>query len=178
VVRPALALLVLVTSSCAGEDVTEVFACYSVDPALVVPGGSVSVCAVSEPDGRVLFGCDGSPIGGLDLGLQTQGYVRSRADALRIELAADVPGTGAIRQTAQVEFQPDRVVDLSLRIESACAARVCPAAQTCVGGACLPEAINGECLATHGRPAPEGCLDLRVTRGCSGEPRDSGPPAS
>lgn len=176
--KRATALLVLASASCSGEDVTEVFACYSVDPALVVPGGSVGVCAVSQPDGRVLFGCDGSPIGGLDLGVQTQGYVQSRADALRIELSAEVPGTGSITQSVQVDFQPGRIVDVSLRIESACAMRVCPSGETCVGGTCLPVTINAACLATHGQPAPEGCLDLRATRGCGREPRDSGPPAS
>jgi hypothetical protein len=167
VIRALILAVVVAFSGCGGDEVTEIFVCYEVEPDLRMPDGELRICATATPDGRPLFGCDGSSIGRLDAMPQTQGYVRRRADGVRLELAADVPGTGLVTQSAAVPFQADRIVDVVLRIERACLSLVCPPGQTCGAGRCLPEAVDPTCLADHGGAARTGCTDPRVIPGCA-----------
>ena len=170
----ALSFLASIACGCGGDSVTEIFVCYSVDPALSMPDGSLRVCATADPDGRVLFGCDGSEIGRLDAPLETQGFVRRRAEGIEVELSAEIPSMGTIAQRAHVPFQAGRIVDLSLQIDPRCASVPCPAGQTCAAGACYGEDVDPACLTDHGSPARPGCTDPRVIPGCRAASRDGG----
>jgi hypothetical protein len=167
---PPLALLIC--AACGEIPVTEVFACYSVDPALATRNGSLRICAQTDDMARVLYGCDGSDIGSLTSGEISQGFVRSRAAGVLLRFEAQIEATGGgtttITQRAAVPFQDDRVVDVSLRIDAACEGTGCAAGLTCVAGTCFPDAVPAECLADHLGPSRPGCDDPRVTRGCGG----------
>lgn len=170
--RGVLGFALLLLSGCGEEPVTEIFACYSVDEALASARGEVRICAQTSDMERVLFGCDGSPIGQLGDGVISQGFVQSRASGVVLELSADVPGAAGgvetVVQRAIVPFQRDRVVAVSLEIEAACRASGCPSGTTCAGGSCVSEAVDPGCLGDLGGPPVEGCTDVRVTRGCAG----------
>ncbi len=173
-VRFALALgLAVLCLGCADEPVTEIFACYSVDPALHGPGGSLRLRVFGADGRRQLYD---SSLGALGPGELTHGYVQSSESGILLELEADVPvptGSTTIVQRARVPFQRDRIVDVALRIELGCRDRSCAADTTCVGGTCLPVDVDPACLPDHGEPASSECTDPRVTRGC-GSGADAG----
>lgn len=161
----------LFCGACAPEPVTEILFCYSIDPAFTGSAGELRICAQTDDGRRVLFGCDGSPVGRVSDGELSQGFVQSRASGVLVRFEADVTdvtGTYTIAQGARVPFQPERVVGVSLYIEPACADHPCSFGETCAAGLCVPEAIDPSCLADHGdRPRP-GCTDPRAVRGCDG----------
>lgn len=169
--RIILPLAAALCGACGPEPVTEIYVCYSIDPAFTSSAGEVRICAQTDDGRRVLFGCDGSPVGRVSDGELSQGFVRERASGVFVELEADVTdptGTYTIAQGARVPFQSDRVVGVSLHIEPACADHPCSFGETCAAGVCVPLPLDPACLADLGdRPRP-GCSDPRVARGCDG----------
>lgn len=163
--------LALLGAACGPDPVTEILVCYSIDPAFTASGGDVRVCAQTDDGRRVLFGCDGSAVASVSDGELSQGFVKARAAGILVRLEADVTdvtGTYTITQGARVPFQADRIVEVSLRVEPACADHPCSFGETCVAGVCAPEAIDPSCLSDHGDPPRPGCTDPRVARGCDG----------
>lgn len=148
---------------------TEIFACYSIDEALVAPGTTAMLRAETLPTGRTLF--DG-PLPGIATG-ETQGFVQREADGVRLELTAQVPDPViadrmvTVVQVVTVPFSEGRIIDVSLTIEEACLSTPCALGDTCVAGECRSEALAVRCLRRHGdEPSPD-CDDLRGLRVCA-----------
>jgi len=163
---PWAVTVALLVVGCA-DPVTEVFACYGVAPSLRRPGGELRVCARTLDGSRVLFGCDGSDLGGLVAERYTQGYVRNRADGVSLEIEADVPMGGTLvtaQQAADVPFVEGRIVDVALRIEEPCMGVSCAVGETCALGVCVATRIEPDCLPDHGTLSA--CPDGRVNRPC------------
>lgn len=167
---------VLCLCACGGGGLTEFFVCYSIDEELVNPQTRVTVCARDDQDALV-FGCDGVPLASSALdGIASQGFVQSEARAVRIELVGMIDrDVGGIRQIATVsqaielDFDPGRVVDVSLHIAAACLGRPCAADETCVRGACIPTRIpNARCYSEHDQPPVSSsvCDDPRLSTSC------------
>lgn len=170
-------LLLLCLCSCGG-DLTELFVCYGIDEELVNPQTRVTVCARDEED-AVVFGCDGVPLGISTLGgIASQGFVQSDARAVSIELVGmidrDVGGTrqmATVRQAIELDFDPGRVIDVSLRLDASCIGRTCAADETCAQGVCFPTRIaNARCYSEHDQPPVSSsvCDDPRLSTSCFG----------
>lgn len=177
-VSVALAMLAMLGTSCGGEELTEIFVCYSIDDTLVNPDTRVTVCARDER-GQNLFGCgDGllsiSTLGGT----ASQGFVQDLAETVRIELVGsiqrEVDGvlqTSTISQAIELDFQPGRTIDVNLSIDAECINRPCAPTETCVVGTCQPVRIpNARCLSDHGEAPNRGgvCDDDRLANSCAG----------
>jgi len=173
-VRRGAWCLLLLALSCGDPELTELFVCYEIDPELVSAGTTTRVCATSDT-GAILAGCDESTRIqlGSDGRARSQAFVQRDAERIQIALEAVVtrPGVGdtELSQSIDVPFATGRVVDVTLRLENACLDRVCPDAETCVDGRCLPIAVDGErCFTDHGTAPDPFCegMDARLTRGC------------
>jgi hypothetical protein len=157
----------------AGGGVTEILACYGIEATASGPATTARLCAETDDSSRLLFGCDASTLfRGPGRQEVSQGFVQERADGVKLTLVAEnvigedgAPGT--VTQTTIVPFVSGRVVDVSLMIEASCIGLVCRLDETCVGGVCVPAALDPSCLPTHGHGPPTGCTDPRVTRGCA-----------
>ena len=170
-------LLLLCLCSCGG-DLTELFVCYGIDDELVNPQTRVTVCARDDQD-AIVFGCDGAPLAISTLGgIASQGFVQSEARAVHIELVGmidrDVGGTrqmATFSQAIDLDFEPGRVIDVSLRLAASCIGRTCGDDETCVEGACFPTRVaNARCYSEHDQPpiSSSVCDDARLSTSCFG----------
>ncbi len=168
--------LILFLCACGGGDLTELFVCYSIDEELVNPQTRVTVCARDDQE-AIVFGCDGVPLAISTLGgIASQGFVQSEARGVHIELVGMIDReVGGARQMATVgqaielNFDPGRVVDVSLRISASCIGRTCATGETCVQGACFPTRVaNARCYSDHDQPPVSSsvCDDPRLSSSC------------
>jgi hypothetical protein len=163
-------------AGCGGE-LTEIFACYTLDPSYDSDVSAVNVSARTTDD-RLLYQ---SAIALSSSSPSSQGFVQATADGVELRLEATIPNQpdplgGAIpvtlylTQTIVVDFQPGRVVDVTLSIDRRCAGVSCASGQTCVEGNCLPDGVDGACLADRGDEPPPSCMDPRVAGACDPAP--------
>lgn len=171
--RASLALL-LALAGCGGDELTQLFACYAIDDALVASDTVVRLC-VTEDGGERVFGCSDTRLSiAQSGGLVSQAIVRERADAVYLrldgELARPTGGGGTrvatVSQELIVPFAEGRIVDVTLRLDARCVDRPCPAGQTCVEGACAPIEVNERCLTSHGEAPAADCTDPRLVTAC------------
>jgi hypothetical protein len=171
-VASAMALALLLTSC--GDDLTQLFACYAIDDALVAEDTVVRLC-ITEDGGDRVFGCSDTRLsiaqGG---GVVSQAVVRENADAVYFRLDGEVarPASGGgtrvatISQELLVPFADGRIVDVALRLDARCLDRTCTTGQTCVEGVCAPIEVNERCLTSHGEAPRADCTDPRVITAC------------
>ncbi|MBX3248153.1 MAG: hypothetical protein KF901_13320 [Myxococcales bacterium] len=167
----ALALALAAFAASCGGELTEVFACYSIDPALVGPETIVRLC-VTDDEGQRVFGCSDTRLSIAQTGARlSQGIVQDRSERVAFRLQGEIPrptgGSSSVEQQLIVPFAPGRIVDVSLHLDTRCVERTCEAGRTCVEGACVPIEVNPRCLTDHGAlPRPD-CDDPRLVAGCS-----------
>ena len=166
-----------VLGSCGEPPLTEIFVCYAIDPALVSPSTETRICVIDDR-GEVVTGCEEASRSelGSDGVTRSQGFVRADAERLTIALEGRVPWAGPagtemrdLEQSIDLAFAEGRVIDVALRLESACLDRFCPPDQSCVAGRCKPLGVpNERCHTDHGAEPDSFCVegDPRLTRGC------------
>lgn len=163
-------LVALLLGSCGGDELTQLFACYAIDDALVGPDTVVRLCVTEDGGGRV-FGCSDTRLSIAQTGgFVSQAIVRENADAVYLRLEGELPipsgGTSTLTQELVVPFARDRIVDVQLRLDSRCAGRACPSGETCVEGLCAPIEVNERCLTDHGAAPRADCTDPRLVTAC------------
>lgn len=172
--RRASLVLALALVGCGGDELTQLFACYAIDDALVASDTVVRLCVTEEGGGRV-FGCSDTRLSiAQSGGLVSQAIVREGADAVYLRLDGELvrpTGGGGTRvatvsQELLVPFADGRIVDVTLRLDARCVDRPCPTGQTCVEGACAPIEVNARCLTSHGEAPPADCTDPRLVTAC------------
>lgn len=167
----AIVLLGVALSGCAGDPITEIFACYAADEGFATTARDLELCVrADDPLRPPLYGCDGAAAATTaDLPL-THGIVQRTASTIAIEIASTVPSDDGpalrVRQAAVVPFVGGRIVDVVLTLERACIGIDCAEGETCVDGRCRPVEVAYECLRDHGAANRPGCDDSRVTRRC------------
>lgn len=163
-----LPLLLLV--SCGSGSVTEIFACYSIDPSLVSEDTVVRIC-VRDENGEIVQGCGDARLSLANTGVTaSQGFVRGNAERLSFELEADVMIVGRVvtfSQTLDVPFVDGEIIDVSLRLDAVCADRLCDPGSTCVAGTCEAYEVGTRCLTPHGLPPLPECTDPRLIAPCN-----------
>jgi hypothetical protein len=166
-------VLALLLASC-GDDLTQLFACYAIDDALVADDTVVRLCITEDGDERV-FGCSDTRLSIAQAGgVVSQAVVRENAEAVYFRLDGEVtrPASGGgtrvatISQELLVPFSEGRIVDVVLRLDARCLDRTCAVGQTCVEGACAPIELNERCLTAHGDAPRADCTDPRVITAC------------
>ena len=172
--RRASLALALALAGCGGNEITQLFACYSIDDALVASDTVVRLC-VTEDGGERVFGCSDSRLSiAQSGGLVSQAIVRDRADAVYLRLDGELvrptggggTRTATVSQELIVPFAAGRIVDVTLRLDARCVDRPCPTGQTCVEGACAPIEVNERCLTSHGEAPAADCTDPRLISAC------------
>lgn len=167
-VRVLVALSALL-GSCGGE-LTEIFACYSIDESLIGPATVVRLC-VTDDDGERVFGCSDTRLSIAQTGARlSQGIVQDQSERVAFRLAGEIPratgGTATVEQQLVVPFSAGRIIDVSLHLDPRCVDRSCDPSQTCVEGTCVPIEVNPRCLTDHGGlPRPD-CDDPRLVTSC------------
>lgn len=162
--------LMLLVAGCGSGSITEIFACYSIDPALVSETTVVRIC-VRDEEGEVVHGCGDARLSLANTGVTaSQGFVQSNAQSLIFEIEAEAPVAGrtaTISQSLRVPFVDGEIIDVTLHLDASCADRVCDPGETCVSGECQASEVGTRCLTPHGLEPLAECTDPRLISICN-----------
>jgi outer membrane protein assembly factor BamB len=183
--RWGLALFALAFASCRSP--TEVTLALSTDvPCSQLVDVSISVGTPDDVGSKAPSAVSSKCTAG-DLGTLVVAPSGNKSSAIGIQVVAGVgrasascatihDGSGCIVARRSLNFVPEKPLTLDIALKEACNGVVCPAADTCVDGACVPSAVNdpGSCagapcgessLGKPGAPAPPSPLVCGDTGG-------------